>query len=134
MKAMAVSEMAQHLGQPEAEVKRKMKALRTQFGKNLREIKDVPSGSATKVPSKRAAWLVERMQFLVPHLGQRSTTSNLDKQTAVFEMNYDDELSGNEAEMMTQEEVEVDMPGPKSTNCRRQHTQPLSGGEWWRVL
>jgi hypothetical protein len=56
------------------QVRKRIKSLRTQFGK-LRKQK--PSGTNTKPLTTKNKWILERFQFLAPHMGVRPTTSNL---------------------------------------------------------
>ena len=37
-----------------------------------------PSGSARKKISKRPSWLLEKLQFLAPHVATRSSVSNME--------------------------------------------------------
>lgn len=57
------------------QVKKRMKSLRTQFGK-LR--KPGRSGSEAKPTSKKNKWILDHLQFLTPHMVVRTTTSNLE--------------------------------------------------------
>jgi hypothetical protein len=55
-------------------VKNKLRLLRNSYTK---AIKQPASGSARKTPSKRTAWLLDKLQFLSPHVATRPTVSNL---------------------------------------------------------
>lgn len=56
-------------------VKAKIRALRNSFCKAK---KPPPSGSARKNPTKRTQWLLEKLQFLTPHVATRASISNID--------------------------------------------------------
>ena len=56
-------------------VKSKLRLLRNNYTK---AIKQPPSGSARKTPSKRTVWVLDKLQFLHPHIATRSTISNMD--------------------------------------------------------
>ncbi|XP_068759921.1 uncharacterized protein [Montipora capricornis] len=72
---VAMSEIAEKLGQNVDWVKNKLRQLRNSYTKAK---KAPPSGSARKVPSKRTAWLLDKLQFLAPHVATRPTVSNCD--------------------------------------------------------
>ena len=56
-------------------VKAKIRALRNSFCKAM---KPPPSGSARRNPTKRTQWLLEKLQFLAPHVAIRKSISNID--------------------------------------------------------
>ena len=56
-------------------VKAKIGALRNSFSKAK---KPPASGSARKNPTKRTQWLLEKLQFLTPHVATRASISNID--------------------------------------------------------
>ena len=56
-------------------VKAKIRALRNSFSKAK---KPPASGSARKNPTKRTHWLLEKLQFLTPHVATRASISNID--------------------------------------------------------
>lgn len=56
-------------------VKAKLKALRNRY---VKAKKPAASGSARKNPTKRTTWLLEKLQFLAPHVATRASVSNLD--------------------------------------------------------
>ncbi|CAH3031652.1 unnamed protein product, partial [Pocillopora meandrina] len=53
----------------------KIRALRNSFSKAK---KPPASGSARKNPTKRTQWLLEKLQFLTPHVATRASISNID--------------------------------------------------------
>lgn len=55
-------------------VKAKLNALRNSY---VKAKKPPASGSARKNPTKRTAWLLEKLQFLAPHVATRTSVSNL---------------------------------------------------------
>jgi hypothetical protein len=56
-------------------VKAKIRSLRNSFSKAK---KLPPSGSARKNPTKRTQWILEKLQFLTPHVATRASISNID--------------------------------------------------------
>jgi hypothetical protein len=56
-------------------VKAKIRCLRNSFSKAK---KPPPSGSARKNPTKRTQWILEKLQFLTPHVATRASISNID--------------------------------------------------------
>ena len=53
----------------------KLRTLRNAYTK----LKKSPSsGSARKTAGKRATWLLEKLQFLAPHVATRNSISNID--------------------------------------------------------
>ena len=56
-------------------VKAKLKTLRNSYTKAK---KPGSSGSARKSLTKRAAWLLDKLQFLAPHVATRTSISNID--------------------------------------------------------
>ena len=55
-------------------VKNKIRQLRNSYTKAK---KAPPSGSPRKAPTKRTAWLLDKLQFLAPYVAARPTASNL---------------------------------------------------------
>jgi hypothetical protein len=56
-------------------VKAKLKALRYSYVKAKK--KHLPVEVQEKNPTKRTAWLMEKLQFLAPHVATRTSVSNL---------------------------------------------------------
>ena len=56
-------------------VKSKIRSLRNSF---VKAKKPPPSGSARKNPSRRTTWILEKLQFLAPHVATRTSISNID--------------------------------------------------------
>ena len=52
--------------------------MRTQYGRAVKNVKNQPSGSGTKDPTPRQAWLLKHCSFLYSHIKKRPSTSNLD--------------------------------------------------------
>ncbi|XP_046856549.1 uncharacterized protein LOC124449639 [Xenia sp. Carnegie-2017] len=75
MRERALEELAEKLGQTVAWLKSKLKALRNSY---VKAKKPSASGSARKNPTKRSTWLLEKLQFLAPHVAFRASVSNLD--------------------------------------------------------
>ena len=57
------------------QVKKRIKSLRTQYGKLK---KPLPTGSEAKVLSKKNKWILDHLQFLAPYMIFKPTTSNLE--------------------------------------------------------
>ncbi|XP_028410489.1 uncharacterized protein LOC114542944 [Dendronephthya gigantea] len=68
-------EIAEKLGQTVEWVKAKLKALRNSY---VKAKKPGPSGSARRNPTKRTTWLLDKLQFLAPHVAIRPSVSSLD--------------------------------------------------------
>ena len=56
-------------------VKSKLRLLRNSYTKAKRA---PPSGSSRKNQTKRTVWILEKLQFLAPHIAERSSVSNID--------------------------------------------------------
>jgi hypothetical protein len=57
------------------EVKKRMQSMRTAFSRLSKAGK---SGSAAKNLTKKSAWMLEKLQFLLPFMKSRSSVSNLE--------------------------------------------------------
>ncbi|XP_044183828.1 uncharacterized protein LOC122964346 isoform X2 [Acropora millepora] len=100
-------------------VKNKIRQLRNSYTKAK---KVPPSGSARKVPTKRTAWLLEKLQFLAPHVAARPTVSNWDthsptpstdsENTVEDDLEESDENKTNEDSPLSSKET---TENPKST-------------------
>ncbi|KAK9977165.1 hypothetical protein ABG768_018986, partial [Culter alburnus] len=100
----AVRSMATALGISEAEVKKKMESMRTQYSRYL---KSPPSGSGG-YHTPRQEWFLRRLKFLEMHIKKRPSTSNLDLQndstTSLEEGEGDDRGEDKEQEKEEEEQ------------------------------
>ncbi|XP_052409727.1 transcription factor Adf-1-like [Carassius gibelio] len=112
----------------EKELKKRWDSLRTQY---LRYKKQGPSGSSGCQKTGRQQWILNRLQFLQPHMKRNERTSNLTFRESLADSDSCSPSNGTNSETwtVTHEEpsfIEVELrpstPLPESTICENEST------------
>lgn len=80
-KQKATNEIAEKLCTTAVNIAKRLTSLRTQYA---RLIKPLPSGSGTVVKTTRQKWILEKMDFLKPHVKKRDSLTNLMVRNTAF--------------------------------------------------
>ncbi|XP_046863243.1 uncharacterized protein LOC124456987 [Xenia sp. Carnegie-2017] len=118
----AYEEIAEKLGKTVEWVKSKIRSLLNRF---VKAKKPPPTGSARKNPSHRTIWILEKLQFLAPHVATRTSISNINSEsvgtpqdtsfTQEDDDDYNNDLNINESEN-EMEHHRVDGAAARSTS------------------